>query len=86
METNLLLNPSFYYDIGGESTRPNAIKISIEEEIERLIPIFERLKKEEKKIVFSVDTTKLKIAKLGIDCGASGRKTKKTKKERIIIK
>ena len=31
-------------DIGGESTRPNHIKISSEEEIERVCPIIERLK------------------------------------------
>ena len=34
-------------DVGGESTRPYAEKISVEEEIERVIPIIEVLSKEE---------------------------------------
>lgn len=30
-------------DVGGESTRPNATAVSIDEEIERLVPVIERI-------------------------------------------
>lgn len=56
-------------DIGGESTRPDHIPVSEEEEIERVIPIIEVLSKEIK-VPISVDTYKSKVAKLAIEAGA----------------
>jgi dihydropteroate synthase len=56
-------------DIGGESTRPGATSISLEEEIERVIPIIEELKKKIK-IPLSIDTYKSKVAKMALDLGA----------------
>ena len=55
-------------DIGGESTRPGYIKISDEEEIERVLPVIEAIKKETD-IPLSLDTYKSKVAKAGIDAG-----------------
>ena len=55
-------------DIGGESTRPGYIKISAEEEIERVLPVIEAVKKETD-IPLSLDTYKSKVAKAGIDAG-----------------
>jgi dihydropteroate synthase len=57
-------------DIGGESTRPGAKKISIKEEINRVIPIIEELEKKIN-IPISIDTYKSKVAKKAIDAGAS---------------
>jgi dihydropteroate synthase len=57
-------------DIGGESTRPGAKSVSIEEEHSRVIPVIEELVKKIK-IPISVDTYKSKIAKKALDVGAA---------------
>ncbi len=57
-------------DIGGESTRPRAKKISSNEEIKRIIPIIEEIVNKTN-IPISVDTYKSKVAKKAIDAGAS---------------
>ncbi len=56
-------------DIGGESTRPNHIKISSEEEIERVCPIIEAIKCR-MDIPVSLDTYKSDVAAAGIKSGA----------------
>lgn len=56
-------------DIGGESTRPNYIKISDEEEISRIAPIIEAVK-HRFDIPVSLDTYKYKVAEAGIKAGA----------------
>lgn len=56
-------------DIGGESTRPNHIKITSEEEIERVCPIIERVK-QQFDIPISLDTYKSDVAKAGLGAGA----------------
>jgi dihydropteroate synthase len=55
-------------DIGGESTRPGHRQISTDEEIERVVPIVERLHKEFD-IPLSVDTYKSKVADAAISAG-----------------
>ncbi len=57
-------------DIGGESTRPGAEQISLEEEMNRVIPVVEELVNKIK-IPISIDTYKSEIAKKTIDIGAS---------------
>lgn len=56
-------------DIGGESTRPNHIKISDEEEIQRVVPVIEAVKKNFDTVI-SLDTYKTPVAKAGILAGA----------------
>ncbi len=56
-------------DIGGESTRPNHIKISSEEEIQRVCPIIEAVKSR-MDIPISLDTYKSDVARAGIQVGA----------------
>lgn len=55
-------------DIGGESTRPNHIKISEQEEMERVCPIIEAIKSR-MDIPISLDTYKSQVAKAGILAG-----------------
>lgn len=55
-------------DIGGESTRPGYTKISDEEEIERVVPVIEAIKKRFD-IPISLDTYKYKVAEAGISAG-----------------
>lgn len=56
-------------DIGGESTRPGYIRISDEEEIERVVPVIEAVKSRFD-IPISLDTYKSKVARAGIAAGA----------------
>lgn len=57
-------------DIGGESTRPGAQPVSIEEEKIRVLPVIRRLVKEIK-IPVSIDTTKSEVALAALEEGAS---------------
>jgi len=56
-------------DIGGESTRPDHEPVSWEEEISRVVPMIEAVKKEIN-IPISVDTYKAETAKRAIEAGA----------------
>ena len=56
-------------DIGGESTRPGHEKISSQEELERVIPVIEELRKKTD-IPISVDTTKPEVASDAVAAGA----------------
>ena len=56
-------------DIGGESTRPGHIQITDAEEIERVVPIIERLKGEFD-IPLSIDTYKSAVAEAALSAGA----------------
>jgi dihydropteroate synthase len=56
-------------DIGGESTRPGADPVPIEEELERVIPVIEALVPE-LDIPISVDTSKPEVMKAAVDAGA----------------
>ncbi len=55
-------------DIGGESTRPGYVKISEEEEIERVMPVIEGVKKRFD-VPISLDTYKGRVARAGIEAG-----------------
>jgi len=57
-------------DIGGESTRPFSDAVSAEEEIQRVVPVIERLL-ERISIPISIDTTKAGVAEHAIKAGAS---------------
>lgn len=55
-------------DIGGESTRPNYTPVSVEEELSRIIPIIDSIKKHTT-IPLSVDTYKAPVAKAALAHG-----------------
>lgn len=57
-------------DIGGESTRPGLASLSASEEINRVIPVIERLS-QEIKVPISIDTSKLDVAKRALEAGAT---------------
>lgn len=56
-------------DIGGESTRPRAEYVSEDEEIARVVPIIEAIRKE-LDVIISIDTYKSKTAEAAIKAGA----------------
>jgi dihydropteroate synthase len=56
-------------DVGGESTRPNAIPISIDEELRRVIQVIEKLARE-LPVPVSIDTYKSEVARKAVEAGA----------------
>lgn len=56
-------------DIGGESTRPGAEPVSLNEELSRTIPVIRKLAAQ-LKIPISIDTTKAEVARQALDAGA----------------
>lgn len=56
-------------DIGGESSRPGAAQVSEQEELDRVIPLVERLS--EWSVPVSIDTTKPAVMRAGLAAGAS---------------
>lgn len=56
-------------DIGGESTRPGYTQISVEEEVDRVVPVIERIKRETD-IPVSIDTYKSGVARAALSAGA----------------
>jgi len=57
-------------DIGGESTRPEAKKVNIQEELDRVIPVIEMIRKNSN-IPISIDTYKSEVAERAISVGAN---------------
>ena len=58
-----------FIDVGGESTRPGAQEVTLDEEIRRVIPLIEKMAAKVK-IPISIDTTKAEVARRALDAGA----------------
>jgi dihydropteroate synthase len=56
-------------DVGGESTRPGAEPVPVEEELRRVLPVIERLAAG-RRVVVSIDTMKPAVAQAAIEAGA----------------
>ena len=56
-------------DVGGESTRPGHVQITIEEEIQRVVPVIEMIKKEFD-IPVSIDSYKSQVVEAALQAGA----------------
>lgn len=57
-------------DIGGESTRPGAKEVTVEGELERVIPVIKVLR-EKSDVLISIDTRKAEVMKQAVQAGAS---------------
>jgi len=57
-------------DIGGESTRPGAEPVTIDEELGRVVPVIRELREIHPSAVLSIDTTKPAVAEAAVDAGA----------------
>ena len=60
-----------FLDLGAYSSRPGADDISIEEELNRMIPAIELILKEFPEAILSIDTFRSEVAKKGIEAGAA---------------
>lgn len=62
-------------DLGGESTRPGALRVKLEEEQQRVLPVFESLKANSEfaasGALLSIDTMNAETAALAVEAGAS---------------
>lgn len=65
----MLRNGAKIIDVGGESTRPGHVPVSLEQELERTVPVIEALTKELGCVV-SIDTYKAGVAEEAIKAGA----------------
>lgn len=57
-------------EVGGESTRPGAERIAIEEQLRRVLPVIEGIRAELPGVPISVDTTRSAVARRAIEAGA----------------
>jgi dihydropteroate synthase len=57
-------------DVGGESTRPGAEAVTAEEELRRVIPVIEQLRRKSE-VIISIDTSKAEVARVAVWAGAS---------------
>jgi dihydropteroate synthase len=55
-------------DVGGESTRPGALPVSVDEELRRVVPVVKRLARHSD-VLISIDTTKAQVAQAALDAG-----------------
>ncbi|NWK80609.1 dihydropteroate synthase [Acinetobacter sp. SwsAc4] len=55
-------------DIGGESTRPNASPVALEEELRRVIPVVEALSNYD--VIISIDTSQPEVIRAAVKAGA----------------
>jgi dihydropteroate synthase len=61
-------------DVGGQSTRPGAETIALEEELQRVVPVIEAIRQSDhgtlRNLPISVDTTRVEVAKAAVAAGA----------------
>ncbi len=57
-------------DVGGESTRPGAAAVSVDEENRRVVPVIAELRRRWPEILISVDTSKPEVASRALAAGA----------------
>jgi dihydropteroate synthase len=57
-------------DVGGESTHPGSQPVILEEELRRVIPVIENLRRK-LNVPISIDTSKAEVARVAIEAGAS---------------
>ncbi len=57
-------------DVGGESTRPGSLPVTVAEELERVVPVIEGLRRKTT-LPISIDTTKAEVAAAAIAAGAN---------------
>ncbi len=56
-------------DVGGESTRPGAAAVSVQEELDRTIPVIEAISNE-LDVIISIDTSKPEVMRMAVQAGA----------------
>ncbi len=68
---NMLSEGASILDIGGQSTRPGSIRLSANQEAERVIPVINKIKQSFPDSIISIDTYHHEVAKWAVESGAS---------------
>ncbi|MGG9972174.1 dihydropteroate synthase [Ferruginibacter sp. SUN002] len=71
MAEKMLNSGANILDLGGQSTRPKSIRISVEEELQRVLPAIENIHKNFPEAIISIDTYYSDVAKAAVNAGAS---------------
>ena len=66
---SLIADGADILDIGGESTRPGASAVSVQEELDRVIPVVEKIMSE-RQCLISVDSSKVEVMRAAVAAGA----------------
>jgi dihydropteroate synthase len=66
----MILEGADFLDLGGYSTRPGAVDISIQEELDRVVPAVEVIRNEFPDVMVSIDTFKSEVAREAVFAGA----------------
>lgn len=64
----LVAEGASWLDVGGESSRPGADEVSLDQELSRVVPVVEALKND---APISIDTVKADVARAAVDAGAT---------------
>lgn len=67
----MLTDGATFIDIGGYSSRPGATDISVNEELERVLPVVSLLLKNFPEVLLSIDTFRAEVAQKAIEAGAA---------------
>ena len=69
--TRMAAEGADWIDIGGESTRPGAKSVTLDDELARVIPAIEGIRSELPEICISVDTRRAEVARQALEFGAN---------------
>ena len=69
--TRMAAEGADWIDIGGESTRPGAKSVTLDDELARVIPAIEGIRSELPEICISVDTRRAEVARQALELGAN---------------
>lgn len=67
----MLLEGASFIDVGAYSSRPGAVDISEEEELQRILPVVRTLVKQFPGVILSIDTFRSKVARKCVEAGAA---------------
>ena len=68
---NMLQAGADFIDIGGYSTKPNAVAVTEEDELQRVLPVVKALRKSFPTALLSIDTFRAKVAQAVLDEGVA---------------
>ena len=66
----LIQEGASFIDVGGESTRPGAEKVEIQEEISRICPVITAIRRRHPEVLLSADTYNAETARAAVEAGA----------------
>ncbi|MEI8060464.1 MAG: dihydropteroate synthase, partial [Ferruginibacter sp.] len=71
LATTMITDGADILDIGGQSTRPSSERISVDEEIHRVVPVISAIHQAFPETIISVDTYNSIVAKEAVEAGAA---------------